>query len=88
MTAILPVIMIAGGIMGVAMSKFTTKSLQYVSRGGTIAEEVISSIRTVKAFGTSKVLGQNYDKNVQLSRTAGIKGAMVEGSGLSVMCKL
>lgn len=71
--------------MAIAMTKFTTKSLQYVSKSGTIAEEAISSIRTVKAFGTGHVLAQTYDKNVQLSRNAGIKGAMIEGSGLSVM---
>lgn len=85
LTSILPVIFIAGSIMGWAMTKFTTVSLQYVSKAGNLAEEVISSIRTVHAFGTAPVLGEKFDKDIRKSQSNGMKGAMVEGSGLSVM---
>lgn len=85
MTSILPVIMITGAIMGVATTKYTTGSLKYVSKAGTLAEEIISSIRTVQAFGTSRVLGDKFNGFIARSRTMGIKGALIEGMGLSIM---
>ncbi|TXT11166.1 hypothetical protein VHUM_01917 [Vanrija humicola] len=85
LTSILPVIIITGSLMFLTMTKFTTKSLSYVGKAGTLAEEVVSSIRTVHAFGTGKVLGQRFDEQIELSRKAGIKGSVIEGTGLSVM---
>lgn len=85
MTSILPVIMITGAIMGVATTKYTTGSLKYVSKGGTLAEEIISSIRTVHAFGTQRVLGAKFDGFIGQSRAMGIKGSLIEGMGLSIM---
>lgn len=84
-TSILPVIMIAGSIMGIAGTKFTTGSLTFVSKAGTLAEEVISSIRTVQAFGAKRTLGAMFDDLIGKSRDVGIKGAAVEGIGLGVM---
>ena len=85
LTSILPVIMICGGIMAAAMTKYTTQSLKYVSKAGNIAEEVISSIRTVHAFATSKVLGKTFNNLIIQSRNNGIKGSFVEGTGLAIM---
>lgn len=84
-TSILPVIMIAGSIMGIAGTKYTTGSLTFVSKAGTLAEEVISSIRTVQAFGAKRTLGAMFDALIGKSRDVGIKGAIVEGVGLGVM---
>ncbi|KAL1405645.1 GTPase-activating protein [Vanrija albida] len=85
LTTILPVIMLAGGFMGYYESKFQTRALHFVSKAGTIAEEVIASIRTVQAFATAKVLGKKFNDKVDGSRKAGVTGASGEAMGLSVM---
>lgn len=85
LTSILPVIIITGSMMFITMTKFTTKSLSHVGKAGTLAEEVVSSIRTVHAFGTGQTLGHRFDEEIELSRKAGIKGSAIEGTGLSVM---
>ncbi len=85
MTSILPVIMMTGAIMGIATTKYTTGSLKWVSKGGTLAEEIISSIRTVQAFGTMGVLGDKFNGLIAKSRAMGIKGSLIEGCGLSIM---
>ncbi|KLT44927.1 multidrug resistance protein 1 [Cutaneotrichosporon oleaginosum] len=85
MTSILPVIMVTGAIMGIATTKYTTGSLKWVSKGGTLAEEIISSIRTVQAFGTMNVLGEKFNGFIAKSRAMGIKGSLIEGVGLCIM---
>lgn len=44
--------------------KFNKKSLEAYALGGTIAEEVISSIRNATAFGTQDKLAKQYDKHL------------------------
>jgi ATP-binding cassette, subfamily B (MDR/TAP), member 1 len=58
--------------------------LQSVATAGTIAEEVISTIRTAQAFGTQEVLSQKYNEPIGRARVAGLKGAMWRGGGLAV----
>lgn len=87
LSAILPVIMVSGFIMFTAITKFVVGSLEYVSRAGTLAEEVIGSIRTIQAFGTAKVISAKFDANIEKARTTGRKGVIYEATALSVMCK-
>jgi ATP-binding cassette subfamily B (MDR/TAP) protein 1 len=87
MTSIFPVIMVAGAIMFGAMSKFTLGSLEKVAKAGTLAEEVIGSIRTMQAFGTSLILGKKFDKLIIESRNTGRRGSIIEALGLSIMCR-
>ncbi|WVR08476.1 hypothetical protein IAU60_005531 [Kwoniella sp. DSM 27419] len=84
-SSILPVIMIAGFIMMSAMAKFGTGALQHIAQAGTLAEEVIGSIRTVQAFGKQKILGAKFNEHIEKSRKLGKKGALIEAAGLSVM---
>ena len=44
--------------------KFNKKSLESYALGGSIAEEVISSIRNATAFGTQDKLARQYDKHL------------------------
>jgi ATP-binding cassette, subfamily B (MDR/TAP), member 1 len=44
--------------------RFNKKSLESYALGGTIAEEVISSIRNATAFGTQDKLAKQYDKHL------------------------
>jgi ATP-binding cassette subfamily B (MDR/TAP) protein 1 len=52
--------------------------------GGSLAEEVISTIRTAQAFGTQKTLANLYDKHVEKSHAADFRAAVWHGGGLAV----
>jgi len=59
-------------------------SLKHVAEAGSIAEEVISTIRTAQAFGTQKVLSGIYDERMSSSLRIDLKMAAVHGSAMSV----
>ncbi len=59
-------------------------SLKHVADGGSVAEEVISTVRTAQAFGTQRILSSLYDVHVQKSNVVEIKAAMWLGGGLSI----
>ncbi|KAG7088358.1 hypothetical protein E1B28_012362 [Marasmius oreades] len=84
MSSILPCIAIAGGIMNKFVSKYMQDSLKHVADGGSLAEEVISTIRTAQAFGNQKVLSAIYDKHISFANLVDVKAAVVHGVGLSV----
>lgn len=52
--AFTPFLAIAGGIISVLTAKFTSKEQKEYAGAGAVAEEVLSSIRTVVAFGGEK----------------------------------
>jgi ATP-binding cassette subfamily B (MDR/TAP) protein 1 len=53
--------------------KYSKQSLQSYALGGTIAEEVISSIRNATAFGTQDKLARQYDKHLAEAEKYGFK---------------
>ena len=65
------------------VSKYMQLSRQYVSEGGSLAEEVISTIRTAKAFGTQNALAKIYETNIDKSLKVDGKGAVWNGFGLA-----
>jgi hypothetical protein len=58
-------------------------SLKHVAEGGTLAEEVISTVRTAQAFGAQKFLSSLYDKHIEGSRVVDSKAAIWHGGGLA-----
>ncbi|KAJ8098232.1 P-loop containing nucleoside triphosphate hydrolase protein [Lipomyces tetrasporus] len=61
------------------MVKFYRKSLSGYSVGGTIAEEVLSSIRNVQAFAIADRLAGQYDEFLAVTEKWGHKAGMVLG---------
>lgn len=59
-------------------------SLNHVADGGSLAEEVISTIRTAQAFGTQRILSGLYDRHIDESRKVDLKAAVWHGGGLAV----
>lgn len=55
-----------------------------MAEGGTLAEEVISTVRTAQAFGTQKILSDLYDTHIASAFQADMKGAAWHGGGLGV----
>ena len=60
-------------------------SLEQVAEGGTLAEEVISTIRTAQAFGTQNVLASLYDVTVQKAYDVDCRLAIAHGIGFSCL---
>ena len=66
------------------MNSFNLRlSLKYIAEGGTLAEEVVSTIRTAQAFGTQNVLASLYDVSVQNAYYVDCRMAVSQGIGLS-----
>ncbi|RFU81921.1 abc multidrug transporter mdr1 [Trichoderma arundinaceum] len=58
--------------------QFNKKSLQCLATGGTVAEEVISSIRTATAFGTHDRLAQQYETHLRAAEKYGTKMQIIQ----------
>ena len=62
----------------------TRKSLKHVAEGGTLAEEVISTIRTAQAFGSQKTLSTIYESYVEQSLQINLTASAWSGAGFGV----
>ncbi|KAJ7459918.1 P-loop containing nucleoside triphosphate hydrolase protein [Mycena latifolia] len=84
MSSILPCIGITGAVMNKAISRYMQLSLKHVADSGSLAEEVISTVRTAQAFGTQKILSSLYDQHIEQSHQSDLKAAIWHGGGLSI----
>ena len=58
-------------------------SRQHISDAGSLAEEVISTIRTAQAFGTQEALAEIYDTHIDKSKKVDSSAAVWHGAGLA-----
>ena len=84
-SSIIPIIAITGVLLNGFVSKYMQQSLKFVGEGGTIAEEVISTVRTSHAFGSQNILHTLYTTHVVNARTVDLKSAAWGGGGFGVM---
>ncbi|KAF8600378.1 multidrug resistance protein 1 [Ceratobasidium sp. AG-I] len=85
LSAMLPCMAITGGVMNKFVSTYMQLSLQAISSGGgTMAEEVISTVRTAHAFGTQKTLASRYDVFISKACDMDIKASTIQGCGLGI----
>uniref|UniRef100_A0A7N8WVX3 Bile salt export pump n=1 Tax=Mastacembelus armatus TaxID=205130 RepID=A0A7N8WVX3_9TELE len=76
------VIVAASPLIGVGaglMALLTGMELQAYAKAGAIADEVLSSIRTVAAFGGEKKEVQRYDRNLISAQRWGIRKGLIMG---------
>ncbi|TIB58011.1 hypothetical protein E3P78_04062, partial [Wallemia ichthyophaga] len=83
MFIIVPCIGVLGGLLTTFTSKYQSRSLDNIAESGTLAEEVISTIRTAKAFGSQVLLGNLYDTQLYQARKQGYKSASANALGLT-----
>ncbi|XP_008542571.1 bile salt export pump isoform X2 [Equus przewalskii] len=74
-----PLIGIGAAIIGLSVSKFTDHELKAYAKAGSVADEVISSMRTVAAFGGEKKEVERYEKNLVFAQRWGIRKGIVMG---------
>ncbi|KAL1786649.1 bile salt export pump [Sigmodon hispidus] len=74
-----PLIGIGAAIIGLSVAKFTEFELKAYAKAGSVADEVISAMRTVAAFGGENKEVERYEKNLVFAQRWGIRKGMVIG---------
>ncbi|XP_036965462.1 bile salt export pump isoform X1 [Acanthopagrus latus] len=77
--AVSPLIGIAAGLMATAVARLTGRELKAYAKAGAVADEVLSSIRTVAAFGGESKEAERYDGNLAEAQTWGVKKGTIIG---------
>lgn len=74
--AIVPLLVIMGGIFGKVITTFSKNELKVYGRAGAHADEVLSSIRTVYAFGGQAKEAEEYEKRLETAK----KNSIIRGT--------
>ncbi|XP_037646333.1 bile salt export pump isoform X2 [Sebastes umbrosus] len=77
--AVSPMIGVAAGLMAMAVARLTGRELKSYAKAGSVADEVLSSIRTVAAFGGEEKEAERYDKNLAEAQNWGVKKGTIVG---------
>ncbi|PNF40555.1 hypothetical protein B7P43_G07604, partial [Cryptotermes secundus] len=83
--ASLPVSLVSVGIVGVISSRLAKKEMQAYGLAGSIAEEVLSSIRTVIAFGGQDSEVKRYKANLIYAKNINVKRGFLSGLGFGIL---
>jgi ATP-binding cassette subfamily B (MDR/TAP) protein 1 len=81
----LPVSMVAIGIIGILTSKLAKKEQDAYGSAGSIAEEVLTSIRTVIAFGGQEKEITRYDIELDAAKRNNVKRQSMTASGFGLL---
>ncbi|ORX89406.1 multidrug resistance protein MDR [Basidiobolus meristosporus CBS 931.73] len=82
---IIPMIAMCIGILSILSTKYAKRALDFYCLCGTLAEEVISSIRNAVAFGQQKKLATMYSKNIANAKRESIKKEIFNAIGMAAM---
>lgn len=77
--AVSPLIGVGAALMALAVAKLTGRELQAYAKAGAVADEVLSGIRTVAAFGGELKEVERYDKNLVYAQRWGIRKGIIMG---------
>ncbi|CAK1542634.1 unnamed protein product [Leptosia nina] len=80
-----PIIIATTAVVAKIQSSLTTQELKAYSVAGVIAEEVLSSIRTVVAFGGEEKEIARYSKRLEPAKKMGIRKGIFSGIGSGIM---
>eukprot|EP00118_Oscarella_pearsei_P021466 m.241042 g.241042 ORF g.241042 m.241042 type:complete len:1331 (+) comp40199_c0_seq19:2286-6278(+) len=79
-----PLLAIVAGAISKLIVSYTTREQKAYAQAGSVAEEVISCVRTVVAFGGEEKEAERYKCEVEKARQIGNKKAMTSGLVLAV----
>ncbi|XP_039649298.1 bile salt export pump [Perca fluviatilis] len=74
-----PMIGVGAALMALFVAKLTGMELQAYAKAGAVADEVLTSIRTVAAFGGEKKEVLRYDRNLISAQRWGIRKGLIIG---------
>uniref|UniRef100_A0AC34QYV8 p-glycoprotein n=1 Tax=Panagrolaimus sp. JU765 TaxID=591449 RepID=A0AC34QYV8_9BILA len=84
MMSLSPLMVITGAFLAKLMSSSTTKEAEQYAVAGAIAEEALTSLRTVYAFNGQEIECQRYEKALEAGKANGIIKSVYVGSGLAL----
>ncbi|KAJ8131314.1 hypothetical protein O1611_g2312 [Lasiodiplodia mahajangana] len=73
LTSVIFALLLVMGTSSAFVVKYTKKTIQAHAAGGTVAEEVLSSIRNAVAFGTEGRLAMKYDDHLKIGEFWGFR---------------
>uniref|UniRef100_A0A671WQM6 ATP-binding cassette, sub-family B (MDR/TAP), member 11a n=1 Tax=Sparus aurata TaxID=8175 RepID=A0A671WQM6_SPAAU len=73
------VVVAVSPLIGIAVARLTGRELKAYAKAGAVADEVLSSIRTVAAFGGENKEAERYDGNLAEAQTWGVKKGTIIG---------
>jgi ATP-binding cassette subfamily B (MDR/TAP) protein 1 len=73
LSCIFPTMVVIFAVGGGKMAKLAKKVVAEYSTAATVAEEVISSVRTAQAFGTEERLASQYDESLIAAQQVGYR---------------
>lgn len=85
LTSSIVAVILTTATLGRFIVRWSKVSLALYAEGGTVAEEVISSIRNAVAFGTQDKLAKQYDRHLSLAEKYGFRMKAVAGSMVGVL---
>lgn len=85
LTSSIVAIFLTMAILGQFIVKYNKLSLASYAEGGTVAEEVLSSIRNAIAFGTQDKLAKQYDQHLVTAEKAGYRTKALTGSMIGIL---
>ncbi|XP_073503101.1 bile salt export pump-like [Phyllobates terribilis] len=74
-----PLIGLGAALMALAVARLTGRELKAYATAGSVADEVLSSIRTVAAFGGENKEAERYDNNLVAAQAWGIRKGTIIG---------
>ncbi|KAJ2497355.1 hypothetical protein GGH96_005164 [Coemansia sp. RSA 1972] len=86
--AVLPLLAGSAALMGILLAENTSGGQDAYAAAGSVASEVLSSIKTVMAFGTQEREVERFNTQVEKARAAGLRKAWVLGGcmGFIMFC--
>ncbi|KAF8767736.1 ATP-dependent translocase ABCB1 like protein [Argiope bruennichi] len=82
--SVTPVLTIAMAVMSKVQASVSREEMQAYGKAGAVAEEVLSSIRTVFAFGGERKEIQRYDNCLTPARNKGVKRGLMTALGAAI----
>ncbi|RHZ59931.1 hypothetical protein Glove_360g64 [Diversispora epigaea] len=83
--AVIPLLIGSGGIMAKAIASDSSEGQDAYASAGGVAEQVLSGIRTVVAFGGQQRERKRYEKELEAAYKSGRRKAFISGIGLGSM---
>ncbi|KAL7976656.1 hypothetical protein Chor_008605, partial [Crotalus horridus] len=82
--SVTPLIAVSGALWSYILSALTAKELLAYAKAGSVAEEILSAIRTVVAFNGQKKAIARYDKNLEEAQSIGTKKTITTNISIGV----
>ncbi|NWI13941.1 MDR1 protein, partial [Crypturellus soui] len=82
--SISPLLAASAAVWSTLLASLTTKELSAYAKAGAVAEEILTSVKTVVAFNGQKKAIEKYDANLESAKSVGVKKSITTNTSLGV----